>query len=756
MRAACRAGSRGCRARRRAGRSSPAQASSARPPPNRRANSSPKCSFSSLEGGGQPLAPLLIERRDAAAQLRDRGGQIGALVFEPAEPGLDLGHLLRRQQVDRPDRRRARAAAGRAGRRDRPRSPSSRPPPVAADERARVRPGRCRDARRFRRAAVPSAVLGGLAARLQPGPPFARRGDRRLGAARRLGRLAQHRLGRRQRLFGRLSLGGGRGGARGQRLALARRSPADGRPKLAISAATASCRSASAACCAAASSRRLRQDSASPAIAASRRRRASAARASRSSAARASASRRRASPASDRAVSSAARAAARVRQQCQRALGFGDLRREFGEIGPDLVDRLDRRRRASPRPPGRGAPARLRPGAPAPIVPRRPATARRRRARRQRRSRARRGSARPARRPARACVLAAAISPASWSSRLRWRSCSAAALAPAPIRTKPSQRHNLPSRSTRLCPGPRSGCNRQPSAAFSTQPACARRRASAAGAATHPRADARPSGSGAGSSAASATQPRCLSRLPGSGSSGAASSPSNSAATAASNPAVHAQLRQQRRPLRAEIGLPGVRIRLSAFASASSGASTRSASRARSSAAASRCCAAASISAASAAAARALLRVGGGLRHGRARGGGGFRRDDRGEQRFALPFAVGEPRTQAVRGARADRGAAGRARRGAPRRRRRPRSPAAAGFRRWRDRGQPPRPAPPPHGVRSRPRRRRVRERRAPRRAAPARPRHRRGARPRGRGRRRSAPDAARPRRAPPRPLASS
>src|SRR5207244_7428882 len=57
-----------------------------------------------VERGGEPLAALLVERGDAAAQPSDRGSQVGTLVFEPAEPRRDLRFLSLGEQVDRAHR----------------------------------------------------------------------------------------------------------------------------------------------------------------------------------------------------------------------------------------------------------------------------------------------------------------------------------------------------------------------------------------------------------------------------------------------------------------------------------------------------------------------------------------------------------------------------------------------------------------------------------------------------------------------------
>ena len=209
------------------GSPSPTQASSALPPPNRPLEQLAEMAVELLEGGEQPAAAFLIERADAVPQSRNRGGQIVALALQAFEAGLDLGHLLLGDQIDRADAfalaqhafepRRQRAAVGRGNRF------------AIADHAAEI----------FRRAVEPladflaqprQAFVCRLALRVEPGAAFARLAQWLFGGARLLGRLAQPRLADRQRVAGvararrrfrrrlgqRLGLGGDRGGAAGQ------------------------------------------------------------------------------------------------------------------------------------------------------------------------------------------------------------------------------------------------------------------------------------------------------------------------------------------------------------------------------------------------------------------------------------------------------------------------------------------------------------------------------------------------------------
>ena len=56
-----------------------------------------------LERRGKALPPLLVERRDAAAQPRDRLGQLGALVLQAGDARLGLGCLAFGHQINRAD-----------------------------------------------------------------------------------------------------------------------------------------------------------------------------------------------------------------------------------------------------------------------------------------------------------------------------------------------------------------------------------------------------------------------------------------------------------------------------------------------------------------------------------------------------------------------------------------------------------------------------------------------------------------------------
>ena len=53
-----------------------------------------------VEGGEEPLASLLVEAADRAAQPLDRLGQVVALGDQPVAARLDLGELLVGAQVD--------------------------------------------------------------------------------------------------------------------------------------------------------------------------------------------------------------------------------------------------------------------------------------------------------------------------------------------------------------------------------------------------------------------------------------------------------------------------------------------------------------------------------------------------------------------------------------------------------------------------------------------------------------------------------
>ncbi len=171
-----------------------------------------------LERGAQPLAAFPVERRDAAAQPRDRGGQIAALVFEPRELRRGVGRLAFCEQVDGTDR---------VALAQQPVEPDGE---VAAVEHRRV--AALRDQRRqgFRGLIEPVGDLGpqprqsvgrGLAPRLQPGTLFARLGDGGIGPACRLGRLTQPGFPQCQCILGGALLGGSACCAAGERLAFA-------------------------------------------------------------------------------------------------------------------------------------------------------------------------------------------------------------------------------------------------------------------------------------------------------------------------------------------------------------------------------------------------------------------------------------------------------------------------------------------------------------------------------------------------------
>ena len=73
--------------------------SSASPPWNRILNSRSKCARTTFEGVNQALAALLVEVRDAGAQLRDGLSQFVALLLHVLELAADLGQLFLRAQV---------------------------------------------------------------------------------------------------------------------------------------------------------------------------------------------------------------------------------------------------------------------------------------------------------------------------------------------------------------------------------------------------------------------------------------------------------------------------------------------------------------------------------------------------------------------------------------------------------------------------------------------------------------------------------
>ena len=54
-----------------------------------------------LERRRQPLPHFVVECRNAAAQPRDRLGQLGALALQLGDPRLDLGGLALGHQIDR-------------------------------------------------------------------------------------------------------------------------------------------------------------------------------------------------------------------------------------------------------------------------------------------------------------------------------------------------------------------------------------------------------------------------------------------------------------------------------------------------------------------------------------------------------------------------------------------------------------------------------------------------------------------------------
>ena len=226
------------------GSSPPAQASSARPPPNSRANSSPKCSFSASKAAVSRLRPswssVAMPRRSCAIAAvrssRSRSSPPSRASISAASCAASrlTGPIALRSRTSRSSRAARSAAACPAGR-----LPGLAVRPTSALSWSGAMPRRSA----ISRAQPAKRVLGGLAARLQPGPAFARGGDRRLGPARRLGGLPQPRFGGRQRVLGRLSLGGCRGGAARPAPRALLRSPPGGRPVPRFRPPPRSCRS---------------------------------------------------------------------------------------------------------------------------------------------------------------------------------------------------------------------------------------------------------------------------------------------------------------------------------------------------------------------------------------------------------------------------------------------------------------------------------------------------------------------------------